>query len=45
MRLFPPYVLYTVGAYPNHMHIQIIVKESNLLGKKGGKIKKTGEKP
>jgi hypothetical protein len=29
------------GAYPNHMHIQIIVK-NNLLGKKeGGKEEKT----
>jgi hypothetical protein len=32
------------GAYPNHMHIQIIVKESNLLEKKGKKGKRKNRK-
>jgi hypothetical protein len=39
MRLFLPYVFIRFGAYPNHMHIQIIVK-NNLLRKKERKIRK-----
>jgi hypothetical protein len=31
-------------AYPNHVHIQIIVKESNLLKKKERKEKEKTEK-
>jgi hypothetical protein len=41
MRLFLPYVFYTVGVSPIHVHMQIIVKK--LLGKRKKK-KRTTEK-
>jgi hypothetical protein len=39
MRLFLPYVFVRFGAYPNHMHMQIIVK-NNCRGKKERKNRK-----
>jgi hypothetical protein len=44
MRLFLPYVLYTVGAYPNHRHIKIIVKTTCAEKRKKGKKIKEKEK-